>query len=55
MSLEGLLGCAVLPEDHYCTACWSGKYRIPVDVSLNKFVMEHYQLNMFDDLTDIND
>jgi amidophosphoribosyltransferase len=33
MSLEGLLGCAKLPADHYCTACWTGKYRIPVDVS----------------------
>jgi len=27
-SLEGLLQCAALPEDHYCTACWSGNYRI---------------------------
>ena len=48
MSLEGLLCCAVLPADHYCTACWSGKYRIPVDIALNKLTMEHYQMNMFD-------
>lgn len=48
MSLEGLLSCAVLPEDHYCTACWSGKYRIPVDVAVNKFAMEHYQMRMFE-------
>ena len=49
-SLEGLLQCAVLPGDHYCAACWDGKYRIPIDVAVNKFAMEHYQMNMFDDL-----
>ena len=49
MSLEGMLSCAILPPDHYCTACWSGKYRIPVDVTVNKFAMERYQMNMFDE------
>lgn len=49
MSLEGLLSCAVLPPNHYCTACWTGKYRIPVDTAVNKFSLEKYQLN-FDDL-----
>ena len=48
-SLEGMLSCASLPEDHYCTACWSGRYRIPVDTAVNKFVLERYQTNMFDD------
>ena len=50
MSLDGLLCCASLPVDHYCTACWSGKYRIPIDIALNKFTMERYQLLMFDEL-----
>jgi len=50
MSLEGLLECAALPADHYCAACWDGKYRIPIDVAVNKFAMEHYQMNMFDEL-----
>ena len=50
MSLEGLLQCAALPADHYCTACWDGKYRIPIDVTANKFAMEHYQMDMFDEL-----
>ena len=50
MSLEGMLSCAILGADHYCTACWSGKYRIPVDVAVNKFTMERYQMNMFDDV-----
>jgi len=48
MSLEGLLSCAALPAEHYCTACWSGKYRIPVDKAMNKLSMERYQMNMFD-------
>jgi amidophosphoribosyltransferase len=50
LSLEGLLSCASLPSDHYCTACWSGRYRIPVDITLNKFSLERYQMYMFDEL-----
>ena len=49
ISLEGMLSCASQPPDHYCTACWTGKYRIPVDIAVSKFVMEHHQLNMFDE------
>ena len=49
ISLDGMLGCAALPKDHYCTACWSGEYRIPVDIAVNKFVMERYQMRMFDE------
>ena len=48
-SLEELLPCAALPANHYCTACWTGKYRIPVDKPANKFSMERYQLHMFND------
>ena len=51
LSLEGMLSCAALPADHYCTACWSGKYRIPIDIALNKFTMEHYQMTMFEDFS----
>ena len=43
ISLEGMLSCAALPPDHYCTACWSGRYPIPV-------TMERHQLNMFDEI-----
>ena len=50
MSIEGLLACASLPPDHYCCACWEGKYRIPIDVAVTKFSLEHYQLRMFEDL-----
>ncbi len=49
VSLEGMLSCAAKPEDHYCTACWSGEYRIPIVNIVNKFVMEHHQMYMFDD------
>ncbi|MHC4460176.1 MAG: amidophosphoribosyltransferase [Planctomycetota bacterium] len=51
-SLEGLLSCASLPAEHYCTACWNGKYRIPVDTAVNKFAAECYQPQMFDDLSE---
>ena len=50
LSLEGMLACASLPADHYCTACWSGKYRIPVQIALNKFTMERYQMYMFEQM-----
>ena len=53
MSLEGLLQCATLPADHYCTACWNGKYRIPVDVAVNKFTTERYQMHMFEEVSDL--
>jgi amidophosphoribosyltransferase len=49
ISLEGLLSCASLPADHYCTACWSGDYRIPVKTVANKFPMERNQMELFDD------
>jgi len=52
--LEGLLSCAGLPADHYCTACWTGKYKIPVDRPINKFAMERYQLDMFDDFSRVD-
>jgi amidophosphoribosyltransferase len=55
MSLEGLLSCAVSPAENYCTACWSGKYPIPVDNSVNKFTLEHYQMQMFDDVSQTNE
>jgi amidophosphoribosyltransferase len=51
LSLEGVLSCAALPKDHYCTACWAGEYPIPVDIAMNKFSMERYQLYMFKEFT----
>ncbi len=30
LSLEGMLSCVSLPPASYCTACWSGRYPMPV-------------------------
>ncbi|MBN2455150.1 MAG: amidophosphoribosyltransferase [Sedimentisphaerales bacterium] len=54
MSLEGLLSCAVEPADNYCTACWTGKYPIPVDIAVNKFALERYQMQLFDSRQEID-
>jgi amidophosphoribosyltransferase len=48
LSLEGMLSCVKKPDDHYCTACWSGKYRIAVDKPVSKFALERYQMKMFE-------
>jgi len=48
LSLEGMLACAAMPASHYCTACWSGRYPIPVNTQMNKFAMERHQLYMFE-------
>ncbi len=48
ISLDGLLECASLDKSCYCTACWSGKYRIPVDTIVNKYSMERHQMMLFD-------
>ena len=50
LSVDGMLSCVSLPADHYCTACWSGKYRIPVNSVVNKFSMEHHQMQLFDEV-----
>ncbi len=49
ISLEGMLSCASLPKEHYCTACWNGTYPIPIQTIVNKFTMERYQMQLFDD------
>lgn len=48
LSLEGLLGALSKPAGHYCTACWSGRYPIPVDQQLSKFGLERHQIKMFE-------
>ncbi len=49
LSLEGMLSCASLPKGHYCTACWTGNYPIPIQTIVNKFTMERYQMQLFED------
>jgi amidophosphoribosyltransferase len=48
LSLEGLLSCMKSPKEDYCTACWSGHYKIPIDHPQSKFSFEREQLQMFD-------
>ena len=50
ISLEGMLSCASLPANHYCSACWSGEYKIPVNTVVNKFQMERHQMQLFDSI-----
>lgn len=47
LSLEGMLSCMQGPASSYCTACWSGHYKVPVDVQQSKFSFERDQLTMF--------
>ncbi|MBN2590878.1 MAG: amidophosphoribosyltransferase [Sedimentisphaerales bacterium] len=53
ISLDGMLDCAIKSPEEYCTACWSGSYRIPVDMPVSKYSLESYQLNMFDEFLEI--
>ncbi|UCD28222.1 MAG: amidophosphoribosyltransferase, partial [Planctomycetota bacterium] len=48
LSLEGMLSCVKHPDSHYCTACFSGRYPMPVDHSVSKFGLERYQPQMFE-------
>jgi amidophosphoribosyltransferase len=48
LSLDGMLAAIGSKPEHYCTACWSGNYPIPVDHQLSKLGMERHQMKMFD-------
>jgi len=48
LSLEGMLSCVKHPPDHYCTACFSGKYPMEVDHPVSKLAFEPDQLKMFE-------
>ncbi len=48
LSLDGMLRCMSKPANHYCTACWSGQYPIPVDMQVSKFGLERHQMKMFE-------
>lgn len=47
LSLDGMLACVSKPKEHYCTACFSGKYRLNVDRPVSKLDLEQHQLKMF--------
>ena len=37
LSVEGLLASVSGPPDHYCTACWTGDYIVPVDKHTGRY------------------
>jgi amidophosphoribosyltransferase len=47
LSLDGMLACMNKSKNNYCTACWSGEYKIPIDQPQSKFSFERDQLKMF--------
>jgi amidophosphoribosyltransferase len=47
LSLEGLTACMRGEPGDYCSACWSGNYKIPIDQPQAKFNFERDQLKMF--------
>lgn len=40
LSLKGMLECAKLPKNNYCTACWIGDYPLPVEKEIGKYILE---------------
>jgi amidophosphoribosyltransferase len=47
LSMDGMLACMKQQTGSYCTACWSGHYKIPIDQPQTKFSFERDQLKMF--------
>ncbi|MEO1009264.1 MAG: amidophosphoribosyltransferase [Planctomycetota bacterium] len=47
LSLDGMLGCAAHGPDRYCTACWSGEYRIDVHHPTTEQFIDPDQGRMF--------
>ena len=47
LSLDGMLACLNGPPTQYCTACWTGQYKIPIDHPQTKYGFERQQLQMF--------
>ena len=47
LSLDGMLACLNRPPSQYCTACWTGHYKIPIDHPQAKYGFERQQLQMF--------
>ena len=47
LSIEGMLSCVKMPNNKYCTACFSGDYPVDVEQPVDKYAMERRQLRMF--------
>ena len=44
LSLDGMLDCAVRSREEYCTACFSGRYPMPVERPVSKMGLERFPL-----------
>jgi glutamine phosphoribosylpyrophosphate amidotransferase len=42
-----MLQCVGRPKSEYCTACFSGEYRIEVGKPVTKLSLERHQMKMF--------
>jgi amidophosphoribosyltransferase len=40
LSLDGMVKATGLPQDHFCMACYDGRYPVPYDLKLEKNIME---------------
>lgn len=47
LTIEGLLACMNRPAEHYCTACWSGNYRLDPEKPETDIVIDSGQVKMF--------
>ena len=47
LSLDGMLSCVSRSTDSYCTACFSGHYRLNIDKPVTKLGLERHQMKMF--------
>jgi len=47
LSLEGTLAASRVEEAGACTACWTGKYKVPIDHPVSQVTFEREQLRMF--------
>lgn len=47
LSLDGLLSTMKMPAEHYCTACFSGDYRLDPEHPTTEVVLEPGQLRVF--------
>jgi len=43
LDIKGLLNAVTPPKKNYCTACFSGKYPIPIQLPMDKFELESSQ------------
>jgi amidophosphoribosyltransferase len=48
LTLEGLLSCMQRPAAEYCTACWSGEYRLDPDFPVTEDIIEPEQVKLFE-------